>query len=350
MSRFGYDGDLKYLPSEFGGDDNAECLLVSKECFQKLYGELKKLSGNNNRGLIERKIDEEYIRRFGKIEKLKENLRLELQDMNEETALGRINNLEMKLRQLAVKDKTDLMKEYIQHFKYELIIIYDRFQDKLWNKISKAWSMIHSMEVNDALMYLYDANTIEEAREKEKTYIYAMNKQKGESGEKEVEYALKWLDRDYIVMSGKSDYKGHKGKILLYNAQFIDEKQEFDHIVIGKQGVILIETKNYAGKIEIDQNGNWIRTKKGGIKVGERNPIQQIRRHEKLVKSIVDVPVMSVICLANSQVIIEGIQNSKVPIIKSDLLVEYIESYRNGEDLSKDEVVQCKESIERHMI
>lgn len=339
MSRFGYDGNLKYLPSAFGGDDNAECLLVSKECFQKLYGELKKL------------IDEEYIRRFGKIEKLKENLLFELQGMNEETALGRINNLEMKLCQLGGKDQTDLMKAYTQHFEYEACIIYDRFQDKLWNKVHKAWGMIHSMKVNDALMYLYDTNTIEEAREKEKTYIYEMNKQKGESGEKEVEYALKWLDKKYITISGKSDYKGHKGKILLYNAQFIDEKQEFDHIVIGKQAIFLIETKNYVGKIEIDKSGNWIRTKKDGKKFGERNPIQQIRRHEKLMKSIIkDIPIVSIICIANPQVIIEGVENSKVPVIKSDLLIDYIESYKTDKRLLDYEQMNCKKEIEKYMI
>lgn len=339
MSRFGYDGDLKYLPSAFGGDDNAECLLVSKECFQKLYGELKKL------------IDEEYIRRFGKIEKLKENLLFELQGMNEETALSRIYNLQMKLGQLSGKEQTDLMKAYTQYFEYEACIIYDKFQDKLWNKVHKYWGMMHSMKVNDALMYLYDTDTIEEARAKEKTYIYEMNKQKGESGEKEVEYALKWLDKKYIVINGKSDDKGHKGKILLYNAQFIDEKQEFDHIVIGKQAIFLIETKNYVGKIEIDKNGNWIRTKKDGKKFGERNPIQQIRRHEKLMSSIIkDIPIVSIICIANPQVIIEGVENSKVPVIKSDLLTDYIESYKTDKRLFDYEQMNCKKEIEKYMI
>lgn len=339
LGRLFYEENSNYLPSDFKREDNAECIFVSKEDFPKLYSELNELSQNK------------YVKSFGTIKNLKDNLCYELQNMTVETALRRIMDSGAKREWLAsYGGNDDLAEEYRKYFQYEAIIIYNKFQDKLWEKFSNSERVHCLMNINDAIMYLYDANTIEEAKEKEKKYLYKVNQQKGEPGEKEVEYALKWLDKSYIVMSGKNSHGDQKEKIILYNEQFIDEKQEFDHIIIGQQGVFLIETKNYTGTIEIDQNGNWIRMKKDGIRVGEKNPIQQIRRHEKLMKSIVNVPVMSIICLANSQVIIEGIENSKVPIIKSDLLVEYIESYRNEENISKEKIDQCRQSIEKYMI
>lgn len=91
----------------------------------------------------------------------------------------------------------------------------------------------------------------------------------------------------------------------------------------------MIETKNYKGKLSIDKNGNWIRTKEDGTKEGERNPLQQIRRHEKLLSSIVgNIEIISVICLSHPKVIIEGAENCPRKVIKSDLLCEYIENYK----------------------
>lgn len=167
----------------------------------------------------------------------------------------------------------------------------------------------------------------------------------GKKGEEEVEYALKWLDKSYEVLKGK------EGKIRIENPEFIDEAQECDHIVVGPVGVVLIETKAYSGRINIDKAGNWTRYKNDEW-IGTVNPVQQVRRHEKLIRSFVpnNIPINSYICLANSSVIIEGSENSIIPIVKSDLLVEHIENLEVKKKLTKKEMDECIELIGKHMV
>lgn len=175
---------------------------------------------------------------------------------------------------------------------------------------------------------------------------YAEPLKKDSLGEKEVNYALKWLDKSYIKISNPNSEKA----ISLYNPEFIDEAQEYDHIIVGKQGVFNIETKNFAGKLIVDVNGNWIRVRDGQME-GERNPIQQIRRHEKLLRSIIglDIPIINIICMAHPKLIIEGVENCSVPIIKSDLLVEFIETYTSDANISEDEIKKCVTQIENYI-
>lgn len=217
-------------------------------------------------------------------------------------------------------------------------------------------------------LILFTPNYIEKAKEKaiksqesdeseegklQKEEDYLENRNGGKIGEKEVDYALKWLDKSFIVVPKKPSEKYDDGAIVIYNPDYIDEAQECDHIVIGKQGVFLIETKNYAGELIIDSHKNWIRIKNDGIKEGERNPLQQLRRHEKLLSSILtdDIPIIGVICMAHPKMIITGVENSPIPLVKSDLLVDFIEKYpSNNKELSFQEMQECLKKIEQYMI
>ena len=174
----------------------------------------------------------------------------------------------------------------------------------------------------------------------------------GEKGEKEVEYVLKWLTDDYYVIERECMSKYSNACILLKNSNFIDESQEYDHIVVGPQGIFLIETKNYSGKLYIDAQGNWFRKKKNGSEwMAETNPSQQIVRHHVLMESIIgtNVPIIDVICLAHPDIIASGLENSKVPIIKSDQLGNFIMSYR-GNVLSTDKREEMVCRINAHKI
>ena len=166
----------------------------------------------------------------------------------------------------------------------------------------------------------------------------------GEKGEDEVNYALKWLDRKYIKVGD--------GSVRIKNSNFSDESQEIDHIVVGPEGVVLIETKAYSGKIEIDENGNWRREKGSKGWVGEVNPLQQVRRHEKVIKSIVsdDIPIISIVCIANDGAIIDGIENSPLIIVKSDLLVEKIENLTSDRLLSDEEITKVISQISEYIL
>lgn len=101
--------------------------------------------------------------------------------------------------------------------------------------------------------------------------------------------------------------------------------------MIGPQGIFNIETKNYAGKLAIDKAGNWLRLKKGETElVAEENPAQQVFRHRVLLQSIVgyQIPIIDVICLSHPSILIAGQENSRIPVIKKDLLADFIVNYR----------------------
>lgn len=157
---------------------------------------------------------------------------------------------------------------------------------------------------------------------------------------------------DYIKIERTPSGKYGELAIVLNNKALIDEPQEFDHIVIGPQGVFNIETKNYVGKLIVDRNGNWIRVKDDGREVGERNPIQQIRRHEAVLRSIVgeDVPIVSILVMANPRMIIEGVENFSLPLLKSDRLEEYISTYRNEKVYTKSEIEALREKLEQYRV
>ena len=163
----------------------------------------------------------------------------------------------------------------------------------------------------------------------------------GIKGEQEVEYALSWLPEDYIVLEKRGGIKFQcelRGNLV---------QQEIDHIVIGFCGVVLVETKNYSGKISIDVNGNWVRHTSEG-KIGEKNPIQQMERHHLVVETILDmdIPIYDVICIANDSSIIEGTENSLVPIVKSDMLAHYIRGLEKTDNIGDERLKNIIKKLE----
>lgn len=171
----------------------------------------------------------------------------------------------------------------------------------------------------------------------------------GDKGEQEVSYALKWLPEDYVIVKG---HTGDKDSIELKYDDISDEPQEFDHIVVGHNGVFLIETKNYSGTITIDNSGNWIQ-EKNGEKKGIRNPLMQVDRHHKVLSGIIREVlnkdyIQDIICIANDSAIIEGATNSHIPLVKSDTICYYIQNLNTGVELSPDVVKKIVDNIYKY--
>lgn len=302
---------------------------------------------------------EEFLRKiFGVLSDKKKEFRQVIKNVSFEE--GRRLNEEYRAETLEMErwkqeNEFDLdrsaLEEYIKYFKWGSILIDNQLNLISKNKISSR--RISKDDVDSALLYMYETTSMEEVNNLLERERYSDNKKMGLPGEMEVEYALKWLDKSYVNIEKITSEKYGEKAIRLYNPEYIDEKQEYDNIVIGKQGIFLIEVKNYVGKLCIDENGNWTRIKKEGDVVGEINPVQQIRRHEKLLRSIVgnDVPIINVICMANAKIVLEGVENSIIPVIKSDMLVEYIENYQGtGADLTKEKMSEYRNIIEEYMI
>lgn len=297
------------------------------------------------------------LQQYGPVSGLKETLR------NSINRLGFMDLLELhkqykekeslmcsKARQAGLSQDEAPYREYVDVYRLGAVLISDRMNQINKNKAKNKY--IPQELIDEAMVFYYDTDSAEEAYSARSDEKYAQDKEGGDIGEQKVEYALKWLDKSYIRVEKRSKDRIGNSCILLFNPEFIDEKQEYDHLIVSKKGVFNIETKNYAGKLVIDEYGNWIK-KKDGEEEGIKNPLQQIRQHEKLLKSFLlqGCNVVSIICIANDRAVIEGIKNSPIPIVKSDMLAEFIENLNSTEnELSDSQVEQCVQAIYNHMV
>lgn len=82
-------------------------------------------------------------------------------------------------------------------------------------------------------------------------------------GEADVTYALKWIlaanKGMFVPIIGDCESNHRTNCIWLKHPDFIDEPQEFDHILVCPAGVISIETKHWKDRVVIREDGKWIR-------------------------------------------------------------------------------------------
>ena len=292
---------------------------------------------------------------YGTIDSLKKKLRVSINRLGFEELLDIYRDYKYFYNSLVEKQENAdefaaaSYNQYLKVYNYGAILISNKMNQLNRNK---AKTRHIAAEVLDAAMcFYYETENISEAYELQKKERYSQDKKGGDAGERKVEYTLQWLDKSFISIKARS--KNYIGKpcIKLSNPELIDRVQEYDHIIVGKKGVFAIETKNFAGKIIIDKYGNWIR-KKRNEEVGMTNPLQQMRQHEKILKSFLpsNINIISILCIANDKVIIEGSENFTLPIVKSDMIVEFMEKYNAGGNLTQKEIDKCCKLIYEHMV
>ena len=145
----------------------------------------------------------------------------------------------------------------------------------------------------------------------------------GNKGEQAVRDVLLELGEDYDVINGPV-------------IKVINNKKEFDHIVIGNNGVFVIETKAFGmtdGKpckssLFIDEGDKWIvrKYKKNHEVI---SPTSQIMEEYNLINSLLSsytTAIFPVVALSNRDIFLKN--NIKLPyeIIRVDELVKYIKS------------------------
>ena len=125
---------------------------------------------------------------------------------------------------------------------------------------------------------------------------------------------------------------------LLNNVTIVNEKSDMshqiDHIYIHPHGVFIIETKNYFGHIEVENNV-WTKTIKGNKK-RISNPLQQNKSHQiTLYKAVQGVfkAVPVVVFVKNNA---PYLPNDNV--INLEDLILFIESYPYQKELSNVEI------------
>ncbi|RLJ02038.1 MAG: hypothetical protein DRP10_02525 [Candidatus Aenigmatarchaeota archaeon] len=133
---------------------------------------------------------------------------------------------------------------------------------------------------------------------------------------------------------------------LINDIKLKDSYGNIDHIVLGPNGIFVIETKNYSGQI-ICKGDEWIRHYEGGLKTSMRrrpywvsdrdydigSPSKQAKRNAVKIKQIVEsskifkksikIWVEGIVVFTNPNVDLQ-LTNTTVPVLTIDELYDYI--------------------------
>ncbi len=153
----------------------------------------------------------------------------------------------------------------------------------------------------------------------------------GRAGEQEVKFHLKYLPPGYRQL--------HHLTLKVAGMP----PAEVDHVVIGPNGIFVIETKNWAGRIIASPQG-W-RQIRDGREEGVESPGAQLWRHIAVVKKAVEESVREsckltmhgIIVVANRRAVVEG-QDATYPVLKAEEIARHITTQPGANTLGADEV------------
>ncbi len=156
----------------------------------------------------------------------------------------------------------------------------------------------------------------------------------GYNGEKKVAKVLKKLKKYRII-----------------NDVPLDNKTNIDHVVVGKNGIFVIETKNIKGKVYVNGK-SWkrIKIKNGKKLLVKENPINQARRNAYLLARYIkketgkNYPVKALVVIANNRVK-KRIKNSRTPILTIKEVNKYIRRYKTRNPISKQEIKEIENAV-----
>lgn len=129
---------------------------------------------------------------------------------------------------------------------------------------------------------------------------------------------------------------------------------QIDTLFLCRQFVLILEIKNIAGRIDFDEEKHqFIRTREDGIVNGFRNPLDQVRRHQRMLGDIVgNLPVEYAIVFAHPKTIIGHIPRGEAIFHRSGLEFHIRKLLARYEfQVSSGELTHLKnELLARHMI
>lgn len=145
----------------------------------------------------------------------------------------------------------------------------------------------------------------------------------GAAGERETAHQLSYIGREYVTFHGIKLRGG--GRV-----------QEFDHFVIGPNGVFHLETKHWKGKISFEKNGLF--------RDGEpaADPTAQLYRHEYVLKELLrsegqSAEVHGLLVFTHPQATVQG-KPPAFTAVRADRLVHEIRERRSKRPLSKADI------------
>lgn len=154
---------------------------------------------------------------------------------------------------------------------------------------------------------------------------------------------------------------------LLNDIKFSDTYGNIDHILLGPNGIFVIETKNYTGKV-ICKGDEWIRHYEGGMKISMKgrpywvedryydlkSPSKQVKRNAVKIKYIIEdsnifkkglkIWVEGIIVFTNPNVDLQ-LTNTTVPILRVSQLYDYVKNKKSIHKFSSQELEFIAKSI-----
>ncbi|MEG0642238.1 MAG: nuclease-related domain-containing protein [Clostridium sp.] len=110
-----------------------------------------------------------------------------------------------------------------------------------------------------------------------------------------------------------------------------EEKIEIDSLVISDKGIFNIYVKKLSGEITIKENEVWKFKRYGNIEYSYA-PIEGVKKNRRALASVVDEEkIIDLVVIAGDGVSVEGSENSSVPVVMYNDLVEYINNYETDE-------------------
>lgn len=147
----------------------------------------------------------------------------------------------------------------------------------------------------------------------------------GKAGEQAVAHQLKFLGSEYKVLNAKVLRSG-------------GSCQQFDHVVLGPNGIFHIETKYWSGRIAFTENG----IERAGQRGTKSDPTAQMYRHEYILKELLREnglagDVVGILCFAHPNCEIIG-SSPAFTTVKLDRLVHFVKTYKAKKKLSAEEI------------
>jgi hypothetical protein len=129
-----------------------------------------------------------------------------------------------------------------------------------------------------ALLEDLQKSSLLDTRQKEWLRVEMRNLTAGIKGEREAAFHL------------DGHYKDGQNNVLLHDLRFVldGETAQIDHLVINRTGyMVLIETKNYSGDLEVNVHGEFT-VRYGKERYGISSPYEQSRRHARILGKLLE--------------------------------------------------------------
>lgn len=143
--------------------------------------------------------------------------------------------------------------------------------------------------------------------------------QAGQEGEERVKRILQQLSFPNTVINDK----------YIDNINSVKDAQ-IDHFVVSEKGIVMIETKNYAGEIDMTDEKQWIQTIPSGERRACTNAYYQSVTHYNIMRNLMkkhgfdDIRVYAIVVFANEKTIYYGLEKYHGYVMKYDAMNYYL--------------------------